>query len=208
MGLYGVMRTGVSGMNAQSSKLGTVADNIANSSTTGDKRAASEFSSLVLSQGSGTYNSGGVEAQTKYAITDQGEGSTLSTRPRAGEDPDAVKRRYRPCLKALEADYPEGHAGAAHARFEGAKTDHFERFVEVRDSLIADVSLWPTAGNGGDYASASKAAIEAIAVVTDALDAYWSGKADDFPFSAMTELGARMAAVWADCGKAPDLSGA
>ncbi len=72
MGLYGVMRTGVSGMNAQSSKLGTVADNIANSSTTGYKRAASEFSSLVLSQGSGTYNSGGVEAQTKYAITDQG----------------------------------------------------------------------------------------------------------------------------------------
>lgn len=72
MGLYGVMRTGVSGMNAQSSKLGTVADNIANSSTTGYKRAASEFSSMVLSQGSGTYNSGGVEAQTKYAISEQG----------------------------------------------------------------------------------------------------------------------------------------
>lgn len=72
MGLYGVMRTGVSGMNAQSSKLGTVADNIANSNTTGYKRAASEFSSLVLSQGSGTYNSGSVEAHTKYAITDQG----------------------------------------------------------------------------------------------------------------------------------------
>ncbi|WP_346896964.1 flagellar hook protein FlgE [uncultured Roseibium sp.] len=72
MGLYGVMRTGVSGMNAQSSKLGTVADNIANSSTTGYKRAASEFSSLVLSQGSGTYNSGGVQAHTKYAISDGG----------------------------------------------------------------------------------------------------------------------------------------
>ncbi|POF30140.1 flagellar hook protein FlgE [Roseibium marinum] len=72
MGLFGVMRTGVSGMNAQSSKLGTVADNIANSSTTGYKRAMTEFSSLVLSQGSGTYNSGGVKAHTKYAITDQG----------------------------------------------------------------------------------------------------------------------------------------
>lgn len=72
MGLYGVMRTGVSGMNAQSSKLGTVADNIANSSTTGYKRASSEFSSLVLSHGSGTYNSGGVEAQTRYSISEQG----------------------------------------------------------------------------------------------------------------------------------------
>ncbi|MCJ9429094.1 ferritin-like protein [Kordiimonas marina] len=142
------------------------------------------------------------------AITDQGEGSTLNARPREGEDPDVVKRRYRPCLKALEADYPDGHAGAAHARFEGAKTDHYERFVDVRDSLVANVSLWPAGGSGGDYAAASKAAIDAIAVVTDALDAYWSGKADSFPFSAMTGLGARMTAVWADCGKAPDLTGA
>ncbi|WP_417669115.1 flagellar hook protein FlgE [Roseibium sp.] len=80
MGLYGVMRTGVSGMNAQSSKLGTVADNIANSNTTGYKRAASEFSSMVLSQGSGTYNSGGVQAHTVYSISEQGSLSyTTST---------------------------------------------------------------------------------------------------------------------------------
>jgi len=30
MSLYGMMRTGVSGMNAQANRLGTVADNIAN----------------------------------------------------------------------------------------------------------------------------------------------------------------------------------
>jgi len=34
MSLYGVLRSGVSGMNAQSSKLGTVADNVQNSATT------------------------------------------------------------------------------------------------------------------------------------------------------------------------------
>lgn len=39
MGLYGMMRTGVSGMAAQANRLGTVADNIANSNTTGYKRA-------------------------------------------------------------------------------------------------------------------------------------------------------------------------
>ncbi|PTW60162.1 flagellar hook protein FlgE [Breoghania corrubedonensis] len=72
MSLFGVMRTGVSGMNAQSSKLGTVADNIANSSTTGYKRAESEFSSQVLSQGSGSYNSGGVKATTVYSISEGG----------------------------------------------------------------------------------------------------------------------------------------
>ncbi len=40
MSLYGMMRTGVSGMNAQANRLSTVADNIANSSTTGYKRAS------------------------------------------------------------------------------------------------------------------------------------------------------------------------
>lgn len=72
MGLYGVMRTGVSGMSAQSNKLSTVADNIANVNTTGYKRASTEFSSLILRSGSGTYNSGGVETQVRYAITDAG----------------------------------------------------------------------------------------------------------------------------------------
>ncbi|RVA33421.1 flagellar hook protein FlgE, partial [Mesorhizobium sp. M7A.F.Ca.US.001.01.1.1] len=39
MSLYGMMRTGVSGMNAQANRLSTVADNIANSDTTGYKRS-------------------------------------------------------------------------------------------------------------------------------------------------------------------------
>ncbi len=61
MSLYGVMRTGVSGMNAQSNKLSTVSDNIANVNTTGYKRASTEFSSLILKSGSGNYDSGAVE---------------------------------------------------------------------------------------------------------------------------------------------------
>jgi flagellar hook protein FlgE len=80
MGLSGIMRTGVSGMNAQSSKLGAVADNIANSSTTGYKRAETEFASQVLAQGGGSYNSGGVQAHTKYAISDQGSMSFTTSK--------------------------------------------------------------------------------------------------------------------------------
>src|SRR5262249_60807632 len=72
MSLYGVMRTGVSGMAAQSNKLSTVADNIANVNTTGYKRASTEFSSLILKSGSGSYNSGGVETKVRYAISDPG----------------------------------------------------------------------------------------------------------------------------------------
>jgi flagellar hook protein FlgE len=72
MSLYGVMRTGVSGMSAQSNKLSTVSDNIANVNTTGYKRAETEFSSLILKSGSSEYNSGSVETNVRYAITDQG----------------------------------------------------------------------------------------------------------------------------------------
>ncbi|WP_295807366.1 flagellar hook protein FlgE [uncultured Nitratireductor sp.] len=72
MGLYGMMRTGVSGMAAQSNRLSTVADNIANSSTNGYKRAKAEFSSLVLPSSGGSYNSGGVTTSIRYEISKSG----------------------------------------------------------------------------------------------------------------------------------------
>ena len=72
MGLYGVMRSSVSGMNSQSSKLGTVSDNIVNANTTGYKKAETEFKSVVTSQSTTTYNSGGVEAKTSYDISTAG----------------------------------------------------------------------------------------------------------------------------------------
>src|SRR5882757_3471839 len=72
MSLYGMMRTGVSGMNAQANRLSTVADNIANSDTTGYKRSSAEFSTLVMPSTGGAYNSGGVTTTIRSAISAQG----------------------------------------------------------------------------------------------------------------------------------------
>lgn len=72
MSLYGMMRTGVSGMSAQASRLSTVADNIANSGTTGYKRSKAEFSSLLVPSTKGAYNSGGVTATVQTSISAQG----------------------------------------------------------------------------------------------------------------------------------------
>lgn len=72
MSLYGMMRTGSSGMNAQASRLSTVADNIANAGTTGYKAASAEFSSLLLPSVSGNYNSGAVQTDIRYGISNQG----------------------------------------------------------------------------------------------------------------------------------------
>ncbi len=63
MSLYGVLRTGVSGMNAQSTKLSTIADNIANTGTIGYKAASTQFSALVLDSNDNAYNSGAVVDQ-------------------------------------------------------------------------------------------------------------------------------------------------
>lgn len=73
MSLTGVLRTGVSGMNAQTNRISTVAENIQNASTTGYKRTSTEFSSLLLeSSGSGNYNSGAVDTVVRRTVSEQG----------------------------------------------------------------------------------------------------------------------------------------
>ena len=79
MSLSGMMRTGASGMNAQASRLGTVADNIANSNTTGYKKASTQFESLILPTGGGAYNSGGVIPHTRYSISEAGTYTNTSS---------------------------------------------------------------------------------------------------------------------------------
>lgn len=72
MSLYGMMRTSVSGMAAQSTRLSTVADNIANSSTTGYKRSETEFSSLIIPATKGGYSPGGVTTTIRQSVSQQG----------------------------------------------------------------------------------------------------------------------------------------
>lgn len=72
MSLYGMLRTSVSGMAAQSERLGSVADNIANSSTTGYKHTSAEFSSFILDSGSGSYQPGSVETSIRRHVSQQG----------------------------------------------------------------------------------------------------------------------------------------
>ena len=68
------LNAGVAGLNANATRLATISDNIANSSTFGYKRAAAEFESMVItnSRGSGTYSAGGVRASTHRLIEERG----------------------------------------------------------------------------------------------------------------------------------------
>lgn len=72
MSLYGMMRTGVSGMQAQSTRLSAVSDNIANSATTGYKRSEVEFSTLLVPSTSTYYGSGAVVSHIRHIVSEQG----------------------------------------------------------------------------------------------------------------------------------------
>ncbi|MFZ4540909.1 MAG: flagellar hook-basal body complex protein [Rickettsiales bacterium] len=73
MSLYGALFGGVSGLKAQSSKIGTISDNIANVNTIGYKQATATFSSLVVNTSSAvSYQTGGVRAGTRLDISKQG----------------------------------------------------------------------------------------------------------------------------------------
>ncbi|OCJ00526.1 flagellar biosynthesis protein FlgE [Rhizobium sp. AC27/96] len=79
MSIFGSMKTAVSGMNAQANKLSTVSDNIANVNTTAYKSATASFSSLILPSGGGNYNSGSVETNISYSVTQQGDAISTSS---------------------------------------------------------------------------------------------------------------------------------
>ncbi|MEM9434382.1 MAG: flagellar hook-basal body complex protein [Pseudomonadota bacterium] len=71
------LNAGVAGLAANASRLSTISDNIANSSTFGYKRAETSFHSLVLSEGAGQYSAGGVRV-TSQRLIDQ-PGALLTT---------------------------------------------------------------------------------------------------------------------------------
>lgn len=66
-----MLRTSVSGMNSQAVRLGSVSENIANSSTNGYKQSQVEFSSL-LGSSNGEFRSDTVQANVRRLVSEQG----------------------------------------------------------------------------------------------------------------------------------------
>ena len=66
------LNAGVSGLNVNASRLATISDNIANSSTYGYKRATSDFHSLVAGDNRGAYSAGGVRVTTGRDVSQNG----------------------------------------------------------------------------------------------------------------------------------------
>jgi len=71
------LNASVAGLAANASRLATISDNISNSATYGYRRAQTDFHSMVIEGGQGSYSAGGVRA-TNTRLIDQG-GSLVST---------------------------------------------------------------------------------------------------------------------------------
>lgn len=72
MSISSSMNAGVTGLNVNATRLATISDNIANSSTFGYKTAESDFASIALDSGGGTYTAGGVSVTTFRNVEAQG----------------------------------------------------------------------------------------------------------------------------------------
>ena len=82
MSLFGALSSGVSGLSAQSSALGAIADNVTNVNTIGYKSTEVQFQTLVTKQVSSTkYSPGGVQSAPKKGVDQQGllQSSTSAT---------------------------------------------------------------------------------------------------------------------------------
>lgn len=80
MSLTGALFTGVSGLNAQTQKMATISENIANVNTVGFKRVTTRFSTLVTESGSSNvFAPGGVRSNPFNLIAEQGAIATSTS---------------------------------------------------------------------------------------------------------------------------------
>ncbi|NKD77139.1 flagellar hook-basal body complex protein [Haematospirillum sp. H1815] len=82
MSLYGALFAGVSGLSAQSTAMGAIADNVTNINTIGYKGTKTNFATFVTRQVSSTsYSAGGVQSRPRTGVDIQGllQSSTSST---------------------------------------------------------------------------------------------------------------------------------
>lgn len=140
MSISSAMNAGVSGLAANSSRLGTISDNIANASTFGYKRVETDFNSLVVGQGAGLYTAGGVRASTQRSVSQDGAIVTTSN----ALDLAMTGRGMLPVTTLNDAN-GDGPPGLLMTRTGGFRPDA-NGLLRTDSGLV--LMGWPTAADG------------------------------------------------------------
>lgn len=139
MSLFGAMTSGVSGLVAQSSAMGAIADNITNVNTVGYKKTKTDFQSLVTKQTSVTfYSAGGVQARPLQQNDVQGllQATTSQTDISvSGAGMFVVNESNRP---GIDSQYVFTRAGSFYQDEEGF----------LRNAAGFYLQAWPTDAQG------------------------------------------------------------
>ena len=157
MGISSSLNAGVTGLSVNSSRLSAIADNIANSGTTGYKRTITDFSSVVTGQIAGKYDAGGVRAQA-FKKVDQ-RGALLSSQNPT--DIAIVGRGLIPVTTVTQRDQP---ATVRPLQFvtTGSFTADEQGFLRTNSGL--QLLGWPTdtSGDTGAVIRASQVNLEPV----------------------------------------------
>jgi flagellar hook protein FlgE len=137
------LNASVAGLASNASRLATISDNIANSSTYGYKRAVTDFHSMVIDSGRGTYTAGGVRVTTQRLIDERGP--LVST-----SNPTDLAVRGRGMLPVTEATAVSVDAAQSDYPLRLATTGSFrtdaDGFLTTSSGLV--LMGWPASSDG------------------------------------------------------------
>ncbi|MEM9575757.1 MAG: flagellar hook-basal body complex protein [Pseudomonadota bacterium] len=142
MSISSSLNAGVAGLQTNSQRLASISDNIANSSTYGYKRVETDFESMVLSEGGGSYVAGGVRANTQRLVDERG--TLIST----SNATDLAVRGGSGLLPV--AQYAQVQSSGADAQMFLTPTGSFrtdaEGYLTSQSGLV--LMGWPAASDG------------------------------------------------------------
>jgi flagellar hook protein FlgE len=135
------LNAGVAGLQSNATRLASISDNIANSSTYGYKRVETDFHSMVISSNSGSYSAGGVRAVTQRLIDERGPLVATSN----ATDLAVRGRGFIPVAQSTEVELDNGSTNMYLTTTGSFRTDA-DGFLRSNSGLI--LLGWPALPDG------------------------------------------------------------
>lgn len=135
------LNAGVAGLQANATRLASISDNIANSSTHGYKRVQTDFHSVVISANGGSYSAGGVRAVTERLIDERGPLVATSN----ATDLAVRGRGFIPVAQATEVELGNGATNMYLTTTGSFRTDS-DGYLRTNSGLI--LLGWPAQPDG------------------------------------------------------------
>ncbi|MFQ6550767.1 flagellar hook protein FlgE [Aestuariibius insulae] len=156
------LNAGVAGLATNASRLSTISDNIANSSTYGYKRVTADFQSMVIESGTGAYSAGGVRTTTQRLIDERGSLVTTSN----ATDLAVRGRGLLPVTTEVAVGVDNGDTPLLLTTTGSFRTDS-EGYLKTTDGLV--LMGWPAEPDGTlpNFSRDTKVGLEPIQIAAN-----------------------------------------